>query len=76
MKTICLKRMFAFVVSMFLLIVSHPARAENEDVTEAGDYLQIILPAIAGVSTLFAGNPEGGWIGKVCTNLLSLLPPR
>jgi len=64
MKFHRLKRMFALVVSSFFLFVSLPAHAENEDITEAGDYLQIILPAIAGVSTLFAGNPEGGWVDR------------
>lgn len=50
----------AFALSFFLVFSPQPADAENEDITEAGDYLQIILPAIAGLSTFVAGNPDGG----------------
>lgn len=45
-----------------LVSFSAPRRAyadENPDVTEAGDVLQILLPALAGTSTLFAGAPDG-----------------
>ena len=59
-----LKRLSTVVMSLLLLCTSLPAHAEDKDVTEAGDYLQFILPAIAGVSTLFAGNPEGGWVDR------------
>ena len=48
------------LLSFFSLNISRLAHAENEDITEAGDYLQIILPAVAGLSTFVAGNPEGG----------------
>lgn len=48
------------LLPFFSLNFSLTAHAENEDITEAGDYLQIILPAIAGLSTFVAGNPEGG----------------
>jgi hypothetical protein len=34
--------------------------AENKDATEVGDWLQILLPVLAGTSTFIAGNPEGG----------------
>jgi membrane-associated phospholipid phosphatase len=64
MKPHRLKRIFALVVSPFFFFMSSPVHAENQDITEAGDYLQIILPAVAGVSTLFAGNPEGGWVDR------------
>ena len=64
MKCYRLKCVLALVVSLLLLFVGLPAHAEDEDITDAGDYLQIILPTIAGVSTLFAGNPEGGLVDK------------
>ena len=51
-----------WVVALTLLVCSIPqtAFAENEDITDAGDALQIVLPALAIGSTFFAGNPEGG----------------
>ena len=64
MKTFRQQRLFALVVSLVFVMCIPIAHAENEDITEAGDYLQIILPAIAGVSTLVAGNPEGGWVDR------------
>jgi membrane-associated phospholipid phosphatase len=59
------KQFFKTVLSLTLLsflsfYFSPTAFAENEDITEAGDYLQIILPAVAGLSTFVAGNDEGG----------------
>jgi membrane-associated phospholipid phosphatase len=61
MKKLFLNTVLALtLLSFFSLNYSLTAYAENEDITEAGDYLQIILPAIAGLSTFVAGNPEGG----------------
>jgi membrane-associated phospholipid phosphatase len=48
------------LLPFFSLNLSPVAHAENEDITEAGDALQIILPAAAVLSTFVAGNPEGG----------------
>ena len=52
--------LFSTLFSFFFLHFTPTAFAENEDITEAGDYLQIILPAVAGLSTFVAGNDEGG----------------
>ena len=61
MKKLFFKTVFALtLLSFFSLNFSLTAYAENEDITEAGDYLQFILPAVAGLSTFVAGNPEGG----------------
>jgi hypothetical protein len=61
MKKLFLNTVLALtLLSFFSFNFSLTAHAENEDITEAGDYLQIILPAIAGLSTFVAGNPEGG----------------
>lgn len=35
------------------------ATGENEDITEVGDWVQIILPALAWTSTFVAGSPDG-----------------
>ncbi len=55
-KTVLFLTMLSFLSFHFSPI----AFAENEDITEAGDYLQFILPVVAGLSTFMAGNPEGG----------------
>jgi len=52
--------LFLFLLPFFSFHFSTPAMAENEDITNAGDYTQILLPVIAGLSTFVAGNPEGG----------------
>ncbi len=59
-----LKPFLAIAISISFVFCIPKAHAENEDITEAGDYLQIILPAIAGLSTFVAGNPEGGWVDR------------
>jgi membrane-associated phospholipid phosphatase len=61
MKKIFLKTVFALTLFAFFSLSFSPlAHAENEDLTKAGDALQFILPAVAGLSTFVAGNPEGG----------------
>lgn len=61
MKKLFLNTVFALTLFFFFSLNISPAvHAENEDITEAGDYLQIILPAVAGLSTFVAGNDEGG----------------
>ena len=64
MRKSLLTPFFAIALPFFFVFSPQPTHAENEDITEAGDYLQIILPAIAGLSTLVAGNPEGGWVDR------------
>lgn len=51
-------------IALFFFCSPQHAYGENEDITEAGDVLQIALPAIAIGSTFFAGNPEGGMWDK------------
>jgi len=48
------------LLCLFTLAFCPAAYAENEDITDIGDYLQIVLPSVAMLSTFVAGNPEGG----------------
>jgi hypothetical protein len=49
-----------YVALFFSFYPLHRAYAgENPDVTDAGDVMQFLLPALAGGSTLIAGAPDG-----------------
>ena len=51
-------------VGFLCMSVAPRAWAEDSDITDAGDILQIALPGIAIGSTFFVGNPEGGMWDK------------
>ncbi len=46
-----------------MLVMGHAGsvHADNATITQAGNFLQYILPGIAVGSTFVAGNPDGGW---------------
>lgn len=56
-------RLFIAVVAIWLniqaLTLSKPARAENKDITEAGDVVQLLLPMSAYLATWLKGDKEG-----------------
>ncbi|MFH1757811.1 MAG: phosphatase PAP2 family protein [Pseudomonadota bacterium] len=51
--------LLGLVLWVFVNYAPQRAWAENPDITEAGDILQIVLPAAAGVATLFEKDWEG-----------------
>ena len=51
--------LLGLVLWVFVNYAPQRAWAENPDITEAGDILQIVLPATAGVATLFEKDWEG-----------------
>ena len=51
-------------MGLLCMSVAPRAWAEDEDITDAGDIMQLVLPGIAIGSTFFVGNPEGGMWDK------------
>lgn len=56
------RRIIFFAIT--LALVSNSTFAQDNNVTEAGDALQYLMPLMAVGSTLVANGPEGGWVDR------------
>lgn len=59
-------------VVILMTIQANLIHAANQDVTRAGDILELVLPGIAIGSTFFAGDADGAWWDKEGTKEAAL----